>query len=323
MEGWRRRLFSRVGPRFYRLWYAADWRVRRAIYWLWARLFLIPNLRASGRLHGEVELRCAHTSVVLISSSSTIKAVPNPAATLGREYHNYKKAVETWPVLAEVLLPVVFEKDGMAAYLTSATCSSISGPDAALQRAVALHTVIRTCGQRMGRGFALTQLPQVRCGIDELSKLYGKRVGALLEARLTQFAGRIELDVGFAHGDFHSRNIMVAPDGQPKLIDLDCIRMEGIQQFDALNFVLETQWSRSGKTWAQQIGAYLRNELPVSTQAELLDFEVLCCPDMALAYLVDRVGQEFMNHRFRYLFGDFVDAVSLLEAVPDDRAYRQ
>ena len=278
-------------------------------------------MRASGRLHGEVELRYAHSSVVLIGSSLTIKAVPGAASALRREYDNYRKAVEKWPVLGEVLLPVKFGRDGVAAYLTSATCSSVNGPDAVLQRASSLFKIMRTCGQRMERGFALTQLPQIRCGIEELSRLYGKRVGALLDARLTQFAGKVELDVGFAHGDFHSRNMMIAPDGQPKLIDLDCIRREGIQQFDALNFVLEAQWSRSGETWARQIGAYLRNDLPASTQAELLHFEVLSSPDMALAYLADRVGQERMNHRFRYLYGDLVDAVSLLEAVPDDRAH--
>ena len=73
---------------------------------------------------------------------------------------------------------------------------------------------------------------------------------------------------GFSPGDFHQSNIMIDFNKNLKLIDLDSIRLNGIQDFDALHFVLEHFWAKNSIHWSESISNLIINQ----SQGEFQDY---------------------------------------------------
>ena len=93
---------------------------------------------------------------------------------------------------------------------------------------------------------------------------------------------------------------MIDDHGKPRLIDLDCVRLNGIQELDALYFVLEMEWSKSGKLWYRTIDDFFKEKAPADSRSVLGRFDVESSFPLCVTYLVDRIGQETKNYGFAY-----------------------
>jgi hypothetical protein len=158
---------------------------------------------------------------------------------------------------------------------------------------------------------AVSDSPELLAGIDILAELYDDSVIRTIRRRVEVFLATGDYHLGFAHGDFHSRNIVLDNSGTPRLVDLDCVRLNGIQELDALYFVLEWEWSRSGRPWHDTIVDMLRGAASKEQQAMLkTGFDVVGSFGLAVTYLVDRVGQEGRNFGARWYTHAALDRAS-------------
>jgi hypothetical protein len=257
-------------------------------------------------------VRRAYSGVVILAADRVLKANAHGRVTVAREFDNYKQAINRWPVLVDVLAPLEIRRDGSGTFLLMKRYDPVA-EQSAVDHALRLYRMMQGCRSFADSQFDVSRSTQVAAGIDVLIDLYGSSIERLVRKRLQALRAGVDFDLGFAHGDFHSRNIVLDSAGTARLIDLDCARMNGVQQLDALYFVLEAEWSRSRTYWFEQIAAYLRSELPTDAQMVLNRFGVTVTSGLALVYLLDRIGQEAIHYGFQYLPGELAEAVMVLE----------
>lgn len=116
-----------------------------------------------------------------------------------------------------------------------------------------------------------------------------------------------EYNLGPAHGDFHSKNIMKKQKSggtfEFLMIDFDCFRRKSIQEFDAIYFLVQCIADASEKIWWH--GALIQLDEQISKNSEykhffekFVDFNQL--QDLKFLYFIDRVGQDqkyFKNYK--------------------------
>lgn len=291
--------------------YALTWRAMAVRHWLWSRWLLIPRLRARGLLDGPTTVLVAHDGVVVLAPDRVLKGTLSRHGRVAVEFARYRATLEVWPMLADILAPLELREEGGASCVLMDRYRPVPSERAG-EYAVRLCGIMRRCGRPAGGAHRFADSPEVTAGIRVLAELYGADVVPLLDARLARLTSEGRCSVGFAHGDFHSRNMMLDAVGGVRLIDMDCMRVAGIQELDAVNFVLEDEWSRSGRQWFEQIDAYLRDAAPVAGCQVLSSLGVTMSGDLAWLYILDRVGQETMNYGFQYLPRQLDAAVATL-----------
>jgi hypothetical protein len=150
-----------------------------------------------------------------------------------------------------------------------------------------------------------------------VAELYGDSTSSTIRRHVEAFLASGDYHLGFAHGDFHSRNIVLDDRGAPRLVDLDCIRLNGIQELDALYYVLQWEWSKTGRPWHDTIVDMLGGTASQEQQTMLrTGFGVKESFGLAVAYLVDRIGQEGRNFGARWYTRAALDpAIARIDAV--------
>ena len=305
-----------VVPIVRRLRSAIAWRARAACHWFWARTVLPRLLKRAGHCE-PLAVRPGHTGVLLFAPDRVLRTALGTGDALRRVAEKRRDAITRWPVLAEVLTPAALYCEAGVTYLAMPRYEPLT-PDAALAHAVAMFRIVRACGEPMRADFDVASLPEIRAGLDAVAELFGVEWIRALEDAVRPLAERGLYDLGFAHGDFHSRNIMMDATGNARLIDLDCLRTRGVQQFDALYFVMEAEWSRSGKEWFEQLSWYLAEEPPPAARAALDQFGVVLTKELALAYCLDRIGQDRRNYGLQYLRRELAEAMATVEGSAHD-----
>ena len=164
-----------------------------------------------------------------------------------------------------------------------------------LEMAPSIYKMMIGCGSPE-RKLDISSSDELQAGLKFIAHVYGDSVSMMIKQIVTSFLNSGEYRVGFAHGDFHSRNILADKHGKPKLIDLDCVRFQGVQDFDALYFVLEMEWSKSGMPWHETIVNYLKGDIPSSDGAAFKKFGIEYSHSLAIAYIIDRMGQEYRKY---------------------------
>jgi hypothetical protein len=160
---------------------------------------------------------------------------------------------------------------------------------------------MRSCSNAHGGRVAVSESQELLTGIEVLAELYGESTSRTIRRHIEAFLASGDYHLGFAHGDFHSRNIVLDERGGARLVDLDCVRLNGIQELDALYFVLEWEWSRSGRPWHDTIVDMLRGATSKELQTMLkAGFGVEAGFGLSVTYLADRIGQEGRNFGARW-----------------------
>lgn len=257
---------------------------------VYLRAAALPRLRARGAVGEVLGVRYGNGYAVIDERERLLKVRLDARSTIVLEHANRAGALAKWPALAEVLAECSLEDGGSPAYLAMPRYAPLSLEEAQRHAARVWH-VMQACRSGGGR-LSLADAPQMLRGLEVLEGLYGEALAARVRARVEVFLAAGDYHLGFAHGDFHSRNLMLDRHGAPRLLDLDCIRLNGVQEIDALYFVLEWEWSRSGALWQQSVVPFLRDAPPAAHRALLEGFGVAPTPGLAAALLVDRIGQE-------------------------------
>lgn len=270
---------------------------------MYVRLLVIPCLRNQEGLSDYFLIKPAFNSTIIVDHHKIYKVSFSTRSTIEHEYGNYEKIRSDYPDLMEFMPNYRKHRSCFVSCLSMDSYKPVSAEDS-LEIAPGIYKKLLGCGSPAGKR-EISISDEIQAGLKLIATIYGDSVSHRVQKIVSTFLDSGKYRIGFAHGDFHSRNILADIHGNPKLIDLDCVRFRGIQDFDALYFVLELEWSRSGKPWYETIVNYLKGDIPEPARSAFERFGIEYSHGLAISCVVDRIGQEYRKYELllprRYL----------------------
>ncbi len=282
---------------FYRVFRRLDAYFACMLNVLYFFVYALPWLKLNSVFTGFFSISFGYQSILVNSKNVFIKVAFSKKSTIKNEYSNYLSLINTLPYLTEIL-PSYRMLDGwFASALICERMTKVKSSEA-LSPAIFIQ-------ERLGRSAALDRrlslidCPQITAGLNSLAEEFGKSVADQLTIIAKNFLLSPNYELGAAHGDFHSRNIMKDIFGHPKIIDLDCVRLKAVREFDPLYFALEQVWSISNDDWVESL-ANCFDGFQDDVVSCLESFGVKWSGDLGTAFFLDRLGQDTINYNIVY-----------------------
>ena len=252
---------------------------------------MVPYLRNHAGLRKHFLTISAFNSTIIVDQQKLYKVSLYKKSAIAHEFSNYKKIRSDYLCLVEYLPNYFIQRKFFFSYLSMDFYKPVH-IECSLEIASGIYKKFLSCGGSSGK-LKISNSDEIQAGLKLFATIYGESVGHRIQKIVSTFLESGKYRTGFAHGDFHSRNILTDIHGKPKIIDLDCVRFRGIQDFDALYFLLEMEWSESGKPWYVTIVNYLKGDITPLARSALDRFGIEYSHGLAVSYIVDRMGQEF------------------------------
>jgi hypothetical protein len=271
--------------------------VSQIIQFLYVFALVVPTLLLKGLVTLPLSVRRGHETILIFSKDLVVKIATSARSTIELEYLNCIAILQRYPLLAENVLHYQYYKNSIFSCLVSERLFPVPIADA-LTIAVRMRMKLDKCDSQDGR-LAFEKYSQIRVGLDCVQAVFGEEVVTSLRGTVEDYLAKGQYHVGFSHGDFHSRNIMRNRNGCDILIDLDCVRFDGIEELDALYFALEMAWSNSGTIWTETLAEAFDTQ-GQNIAESLLAFSVPWSSNLGTTYFLDRIGQDVTNYGFYY-----------------------
>ena len=264
---------------------------------LYAWFFVIPYLTRRENISKPI-IKFSLNTVVILEDRRVFKAALNTKSTIKLEINNFERICKEYPILLSILPDYKIKGNAFVSYLSTALYNGVdlSGSIILATRLFKIISECRKCQKRL----QIIESAQLVAGLEIISQDYGDAASQRIHQIVDTFLENGKYHLGFAHGDFHSRNIVIDEHHMPRLIDLDCVRFCGIQELDAFYFLMEHEWSVSGNPWYETILRYFKGEISDEAIAILNKFGIGYDHGLAVTCLVDRIGQESLNYGFNY-----------------------
>jgi hypothetical protein len=276
---------------------------------LYLTYYVIPRFRVGKIISGPVVIRHGFRCFIIQTRLSVIKVAAARNSTVIKDAVFFHKLKTQFPRVRSVL-PEYERLDYLFISALKTERFVPVAPEEELPIAITIQKLLDEAGLVTGR-LNLAECMELRMGIGYFRDTFGFHIGARLENIVVEFLKSGNYRVGLSHGDFHSRNVMVASDGSARIIDLDCVRLRGIRELDALYFSLEKEWSETGRLWVNTLLECIRGGGSKARDSLRL-FKVEWSNDLAVIFFLDRIGQEYRNFQIRYpkpLLSEFLSAL--------------
>jgi hypothetical protein len=260
-------------------------------------LYVLPRLWRKGMLSLPFTTFRGHGAFVLVSQDAAIKVALNTRSTLRLEYENFYRLKQCGSQVAALMPAYRFVHGWQLAALQCERLTPVP-LEQVLPLAVQARRVLDAAVCAGGR-LSLDQCTEVLAGLCRVEETFGAAIAANMRMLVWTFLAEGVYRAGLAHGDFHSRNVMIDRVGNCKLIDLDCVRFNGVTEFDALYFALELEWSASGILWTETLARCFGSKGQVIF-ASLEAFGVSWTDGLGCAFFLDRIGQDEVNFGLHY-----------------------
>lgn len=280
--------------------------------------FVIPYLRYRENLSNYFTLKYTFNSIVIAERGRVFKVALNKNSTIGLEYHNLLIIRELYPALLNILPDYSMNERIFVKYLSAPCYEVVASPDS-VRPTIEIFVLIRECCKPKVR-MQVVEFAELVEGLNVISNVYGELVSQRIFKIVDFYLKYGKYHIGFAHGDFHSRNIVLDEFHRPRLIDLDCVRFCGVQELDAIYFLVEQEWSKSGTPWYETIALYLKNGLSPEGFVFLNSLGVEYTLGLSVTFLVDRIGQEKNNYGFNYTDVQLASTINEILAMPSSLA---
>ncbi|MAD95362.1 MAG: hypothetical protein CML33_07695 [Rhodobacteraceae bacterium] len=272
--------------------------LKSATQYIFFTIYAVPVLRLKKELAPAFHWDRGFECFLLTSSDRFLKVARSSRATLNLEHKNYSLLLASRPDLINIFPNYRFITILGLEVLISEKLNQIPFEEA-LSEAVFLYRRLSDANIINSGQCELAECKQILAGICEIESRFDKDRANLLKASAERFLRRGRYTVGIVHGDFHSRNIMRDKSNACKLIDLDCVRLKGITEFDALYFALEQEWSTTGRLWIETLSSCFSTK-GCSVERTLACFAVDWSTDLGVSFFLDRIGQESLDYALHY-----------------------
>ena len=260
---------------------------------------IIPYLQNNCDLNPGYTIVPVHNGFIIKCRNFVYKVGYGKFCSIESEYLLREKCVELYGNLDELLADLIHVDVGSWQYLQMPIYKDRLS-ERSVADAVKLYRELKFSSASYDKSILIRELHQLKYGLQIIERVCSEELYLIVQRHIDDFILNENYNVGFAHGDFHHGNIMIDQNGSAKLIDLDCMRVKSIQEFDALNFIVEHIMSKSGIHWTLSIANIIRNcaSKEIILLAEM--FEIQSLRSLSLLYFVDRIGQEQIKFGIKY-----------------------
>ena len=206
-------------------------------------LFIFPYLKKKNLINERFKIRYSFGGLILQGKKNTLKIGIGKLQTINKEHKLRLLAVEKWPILDEIIVPHDLIQHQKFPILIIPTYSKINQNEIK-NSAVKIFNIMKKLSDKHSVYPNHEKNENISLGLNMIKKMYTLDAYFLLKQIVKNYFANTINSYGFSHGDFHQSNIMIDFNKNIKLIDLDSIRLNGIQDFDALHFVLEHFWAK-------------------------------------------------------------------------------
>ena len=264
---------------------------------IWIYFAVIIPMYLAGEIPSLPGLSRGCRSFLILTGNKSIKFAMSGSLSLEKEFENYKKLLSKQEDFQRILPNYRIKRVRKVALLISEQFNEI---DDMLKMAAALK--IRKVLQEnctFSVRLNLSDCPEIIAGLDYIERFFGLQQALRLRKYVNDYLSLEGYVAGACHGDFHARNIMKNSIDEYVLIDLDCVRLNGIQDFDALYYSLECEWSKTGDLWVDSLTRSFSESNSI-TRNVLKNFDIQWTKGLGVSFFLDRIGQDYTQFGIRY-----------------------
>jgi hypothetical protein len=267
-------------------------------FWLGCVLVgAVPALLFRRVIRWPFKLVQGHGVVLVMSADVVVKVASAKDTALIKEYENALRLGSSSPEAWTCAPAYTLQRKALFVYLICERYEPVPMPEV-VKYAVEVRKKLDLIKPE-GGPLDLESHPQMQAGLRIVQRQRGSSMARQLGSVARIFLEQGNYRRGLCHGDFHSRNIMRDERGSPRVIDLDCVRFNGIVELDAMHFALEMEWSQSNALWLDTLVTAFAFD-GVNIQPQMSPFSVQWSKDLGVVYFLDRIGQEDINYGFQY-----------------------
>jgi hypothetical protein len=260
-------------------------------------LLALPVLLTRRTISLPFQMVSGHGSVLILCDRRVAKVASSMRSTVRVEFDNAQRMKMAGAAISACTPSFFLQRSAVLTCLLSDRYQKVAPADV-LDGALEVRKRLDSAGLKP-RGASLDRYPQLHAGLEQILRLFGDEVASRMIKVVEQYLAEGDYHTGLCHGDFHSRNIMRDQNGDVRVIDLDCVRFEGIVELDSIYFSLEWEWSASGALWLDTLASAFDGR--GGNIGECMGrFSVRWNEALGLVYFLDRVGQENINYGFKY-----------------------
>jgi hypothetical protein len=267
------------------------------IQYIFVFLLVVPVLLIRRKISLPVQLVSGHDAVLVVCERLVAKVAISRRSTVLIEYANAQRMRAGGSAILACTPSFLLLRGKVLTCLIAERFERLLHSEV-LDCAVEVRRKLDSAGLKL-RGSSLDRYPQVNAGLAQIAQLFGHDLASRMRTLVQGYLTDGYYHTGLCHGDFHSRNIMRDEHGELRIIDLDCVRFEGIVELDPLYFALELEWSLSGALWLDTLATAFDSHGD-NIQWCLSRFKVRWNAAFGLVYFLDRLGQEEINFGFKY-----------------------
>ena len=257
----------------------------------------VPWVRRHRAENGPFKVIYCHGGCIVQTRSSVYKVAFIHRSGLQEEARMGGLVIQSRPELRPFLIRSRFYSERYFACIAMPRCE-IVGIEESVDYGLLIYEHMKS---RDGHGKnQLVLAGDIELGLSIVSQVCAakgfKHLSLLVEEYLTQK----HYSIGVVHGDFHSRNILLDDYSQPKLIDLDCVKLRGIQELDAVHFVVEYVRSKTGQDWLTSIEHLVSGTGEVDLRRLSGLFCLMDEVGLYVVYMLNRLGLERRKYGMNY-----------------------
>jgi hypothetical protein len=264
---------------------------------IFIRLYVVPLLRTFLGMKGRVTVSRGFDTLLVRGTNIFVKLSFSSHQGIANEIQAYSFLSSKYPAIAS-LLP---SYQSLCLPSISGICLELLlpiNPVDALPHAVTIQALLAGISTAESR-LTIDNCIEIKHGIQYIELILGPIISSRLLKYVCEVLNRTIYLTGLCHGDFHSRNIMLNEIGDPKIVDLDCFRLNGIRYFEALYFSLEATWSLTGSLWYLTLMDCIKGDTS-SVDLYLSAFSLAWDRELGILFFLDRVGQEYSKYNIMY-----------------------
>lgn len=276
----------------------------------------VPALLTMRKISMPLQFSSGYGAVLILSDRVVAKVATSRRSTVIVEYVNAQRMNRIGAAISDCTPSFFLLRCSVLTCLIADRYEKVATSEH-VRCAVEIRRRLNRAGLKSG-GATLELYPQLHAGLGQVKQLFGTVVATRMKVVVQRYLLHGEYHTGLCHGDFHSRNIMRDRYGNLRLIDLDCVRFDGIVELDSVSFALELEWSESGTLWLETLATAFKNH-GENIRYCLDRFSVQWSDALGVVYFLDRLGQESENFGLNYSKSTIQRVVAAIQRIDHEK----
>lgn len=267
------------------------WALFQSIRYSVGQLFCITVLKFSG-YSSYTRINSSVPWIIILSNEKTFLKISWRKDNIIHEINNIN-LLSNLDQLRSLLIPFSYKKFLWYSVIETQRKYPIPDDNELFNAAERILERLQNCAE-LRTNCKIDNFRQLTKGLKIINEICGKNEWQICSSHINELLFQESLYIGPTHGDFHPKNILQDLFGNYFIIDLDCVRHEGILALDAIYFINEYYANKNQISWYDQLILFTTKKQMFSDNE--VTFLGKFCRNFdnhwLLMYFLDRIGQD-------------------------------